>query len=110
MGRQSDWLRVIPPSNRVSHEQPIATAANETNCCPMPTRDRAPERRGRTKPRVGRAAVKVGAVDIGTNSMRLLLAEGGPSGAVEMVRVAEVTGLGVGVDLTGLLGKLVTND
>ncbi len=39
----------------------------------------------------------VGAVDIGTNSMRLLIIDGG----VEIAREVEVTGLGFGVDATG---------
>ncbi len=39
----------------------------------------------------------VGAVDIGTNSMRLLIADDG----VEITREVEVTGLGFGVDSTG---------
>jgi exopolyphosphatase/guanosine-5'-triphosphate,3'-diphosphate pyrophosphatase len=43
--------------------------------------------------------VKVGVVDIGTNSMRLLITDG----AVEEGRWVEVTGLGRGVDRTGVL-------
>jgi exopolyphosphatase/guanosine-5'-triphosphate,3'-diphosphate pyrophosphatase len=43
--------------------------------------------------------VKVAAVDIGTNSMRLLIADG----AREIGRWVEVTGLGRGVDRTGAL-------
>jgi exopolyphosphatase/guanosine-5'-triphosphate,3'-diphosphate pyrophosphatase len=43
--------------------------------------------------------VKVGAVDIGTNSMRLLITDG----RIEFGRWEEVTGLGRGVDRTGAL-------
>ncbi len=45
--------------------------------------------------------MKVGVVDIGTNSMRLLITDG----AHEETRRAVVTGLGRGVDATGLLGS-----
>jgi exopolyphosphatase/guanosine-5'-triphosphate,3'-diphosphate pyrophosphatase len=45
------------------------------------------------------SALIVGVVDIGTNSMRLLIT----SGEVDMGRWVEVTGLGRGVDRTGLL-------
>jgi exopolyphosphatase/guanosine-5'-triphosphate,3'-diphosphate pyrophosphatase len=48
---------------------------------------------------VGEAAVKVGVVDIGTNSMRLLITDG----VTEVGRWVEVTGLGRGVDSTGYL-------
>ena len=43
--------------------------------------------------------MKVGAVDIGTNSMRLLITDAG----IEIGRWAAVTGLGRGVDTTGAL-------
>ena len=43
--------------------------------------------------------MKVGVVDIGTNSMRLLVTDG----VDEDGRWEEVTGLGVGVDATGVL-------
>ena len=45
--------------------------------------------------------MRVGVVDIGSNSMRLLITDG----VTEHVRIVEVTGLGRGVDETGLLGK-----
>lgn len=45
--------------------------------------------------------MKVGAVDIGTNSMRLLIVEDGR----RVGRWVEVTGLGVGVDATGRLAE-----
>ena len=44
---------------------------------------------------------KVGVVDIGTNSMRLLITDG----AEETGRWVEVTGLGEGVDATGRLDE-----
>jgi exopolyphosphatase/guanosine-5'-triphosphate,3'-diphosphate pyrophosphatase len=50
--------------------------------------------------------VKVGVVDIGTNSMRLLITDG----AVEEGRWVEVTGLGRGVDRTGLLSDTGIED
>lgn len=50
---------------------------------------------------MGRTPVRVGVVDIGTNSMRLLIT--GPEG--EVLRRAVVTGLGKGVDATGLLNQ-----
>ena len=50
---------------------------------------------------MAKQAVKVGAVDIGTNSMRLLITDGESS----EVRLARVTGLGVGVDSTGTLSE-----
>lgn len=46
--------------------------------------------------------MRVGAVDIGTNSMRLLISDG----QREMKRLVEVTGLGEGVDRTGRLSKV----
>ena len=45
--------------------------------------------------------MRVGVVDIGTNSMRLLISDDGE----DVVRRAEVTGLGVGVDATGRLSE-----
>lgn len=48
---------------------------------------------------MGEPPVRVGVVDIGTNSMRLLITDG----AQDCVRLAEVTGLGRGVDSTGVL-------
>jgi exopolyphosphatase/guanosine-5'-triphosphate,3'-diphosphate pyrophosphatase len=50
---------------------------------------------------MGQQAVKVGAVDIGTNSMRLLITDG----AIHVGRWEEVTGLGRGVDRTGALSQ-----
>lgn len=54
---------------------------------------------GTEKPGVGGPAVKVGVVDIGTNSVRLLVTDGD----IEHGRWVEVTGLGQGVDETGQL-------
>jgi exopolyphosphatase/guanosine-5'-triphosphate,3'-diphosphate pyrophosphatase len=48
---------------------------------------------------MGQPAVRVGAVDIGTNSMRLLITDG----AIHVGRWEEVTGLGRGVDRTRTL-------
>ncbi len=48
---------------------------------------------------MGQPPVKVGVVDIGTNSMRLLIT--GPKG--DVIRLERVTGLGRGVDRTGML-------
>jgi exopolyphosphatase / guanosine-5'-triphosphate,3'-diphosphate pyrophosphatase len=48
---------------------------------------------------MGRPPVRVGAVDIGTNSMRLLVTDG----VEEIGRWVEVTGLGRGVDQSGAL-------
>ncbi|MGH8959315.1 MAG: exopolyphosphatase [Acidimicrobiia bacterium] len=45
------------------------------------------------------------AVDIGTNSMRLLLVQQVGSGLVELGRFERVTGLGRGVDSTGVLSE-----
>jgi exopolyphosphatase/guanosine-5'-triphosphate,3'-diphosphate pyrophosphatase len=45
--------------------------------------------------------LNVGVVDIGTNSMRLLITDGN----TELGRWVEVTGLGQGVDATGLLSR-----
>ena len=42
--------------------------------------------------------MRVAAVDIGTNSMRLLITQITPSGSIDLVRRAVVTGLGRGVD------------
>ncbi|HEY5578554.1 MAG TPA: Ppx/GppA phosphatase family protein [Acidimicrobiia bacterium] len=47
--------------------------------------------------------MKAGAVDIGTNSMRLLIAEATPDGMREVARQTVVTRLGQGVDSTGRL-------
>ncbi|MGI9608955.1 MAG: exopolyphosphatase [Acidimicrobiia bacterium] len=49
--------------------------------------------------------MKVGAVDIGTNSMRLLVAEVGDGDVQWLDRRTTVTGLGVGVDADGRLGE-----
>ncbi len=47
-------------------------------------------------------SVRVGAVDCGTNSIRLLVADVDPSGALtDVVRSVEVVRLGYGVDRTG---------
>jgi exopolyphosphatase/guanosine-5'-triphosphate,3'-diphosphate pyrophosphatase len=45
--------------------------------------------------------MRVAAVDIGTNSMRLLITQMTPSGSIDLVRRAVVTGLGRGVDAAG---------
>jgi exopolyphosphatase/guanosine-5'-triphosphate,3'-diphosphate pyrophosphatase len=49
--------------------------------------------------------LKAGAVDIGTNSMRLLIVEEVGSGLVELGRWERVTGLGRGVDASGVLNE-----
>jgi exopolyphosphatase/guanosine-5'-triphosphate,3'-diphosphate pyrophosphatase len=50
--------------------------------------------------------VRVGVVDIGTNSTRLLICDVAPDGSVtELDRRSEVTRLGEGVDVSGLLQK-----
>jgi len=66
--------------------------------------------RRRPQPRLAGAAIasgttKAAAVDIGTNSMRLLLVQQVGSGLVELGRFERVTGLGRGVDSTGLLSE-----
>lgn len=53
------------------------------------------------EPRVVEPSLNVGVVDIGTNSMRLLIT----SGHAEVGRWVEVTGLGRGVDRTGRLSE-----
>ncbi len=45
--------------------------------------------------------MRVGVVDIGTNSMRLLITDG----EIDLQRLEEVTGLGRGVDSTGVLSE-----
>lgn len=55
--------------------------------------------RGCDEPGVGQQAVKVGVVDIGTNSMRLLITDG----HTQVLRAVKVTGLGKGVDGSGRL-------
>lgn len=45
--------------------------------------------------------MRVAAVDIGTNSMRLLITQMTPSGSIDLMRRAVVTGLGRGVDERG---------
>jgi exopolyphosphatase/guanosine-5'-triphosphate,3'-diphosphate pyrophosphatase len=47
--------------------------------------------------------MRVAAVDCGTNSIRLLVAEPGPDGLVDLERRMEVVRLGEGVDATGRL-------
>ncbi|HSL25109.1 MAG TPA: hypothetical protein VLA54_02430 [Acidimicrobiia bacterium] len=47
--------------------------------------------------------MRLAAVDIGTNSMRLLIIERVGDGQVELGRFERVTGLGAGVDATGVL-------
>lgn len=49
--------------------------------------------------------MKYAAVDIGTNSMRLLVVERIGDGLVELERYERVTGLGKGVDATGTLSE-----
>jgi len=49
--------------------------------------------------------MKVGAVDIGTNSMRLLVVQQIGDGVAELGRYERVTGLGRGVDATGRLSQ-----
>jgi exopolyphosphatase / guanosine-5'-triphosphate,3'-diphosphate pyrophosphatase len=52
-----------------------------------------------------RAAVRAAAVDIGSNTVRLLVAEVNAGEIVEVDRALEVVGLGRGVDRTGLLSS-----
>jgi exopolyphosphatase/guanosine-5'-triphosphate,3'-diphosphate pyrophosphatase len=49
--------------------------------------------------------LRVGAVDIGTNSMRLLIVDRTDTGIVELGRWETVTGLGKGVDSSGALNQ-----
>ncbi len=49
-------------------------------------------------------AHRIAALDCGTNSLRLLILERGPSGSVELVREARFARLGEGVDRSGRLG------
>lgn len=49
------------------------------------------------------SARRFAAVDIGTVTCRLLLAEVGPSGLTELERQCAITNLGLGVDRTGIL-------
>ncbi|RBA31238.1 exopolyphosphatase [Dietzia maris] len=53
------------------------------------------------------AAARVGAIDCGTNSIRLLVAEGvpGEAGLVDVVREMRIIRLGEGVDATGRLSE-----
>ncbi len=53
------------------------------------------------EPQLGRTTLKIGVVDIGTNSMRLLITS--PDG--EIGRWVRVTGLGRGVDKSGVLSE-----
>src|SRR5947208_15273414 len=46
---------------------------------------------------------RVAAIDCGTNSIRLLIADPGPSGLVDVHREMRVVRLGEGVDQSGLL-------
>src|SRR2546423_3832531 len=55
--------------------------------------------------RLRSAAVRVGVVDIGTNSTRLLIADVEDGRVHEVERRSEVTRLGEGVDATGRLGE-----
>jgi exopolyphosphatase/pppGpp-phosphohydrolase len=55
---------------------------------------------------MGRPPVRVGVVDIGTNSMRLLVTDG----SMDIDRWVEVTGLGRGVDRTGSLSPEVIEE
>jgi exopolyphosphatase/guanosine-5'-triphosphate,3'-diphosphate pyrophosphatase len=48
-------------------------------------------------------ATRVAAIDVGTNTVLLLVAEAGQRGAVALVERAEITRLGRGVDATGRL-------
>ncbi len=48
-------------------------------------------------------ARRVAAIDVGTNTVLLLVAEAGPRGAVALAERAEITRLGRGVDATGRL-------
>ena len=51
----------------------------------------------------GRTPRRVAAVDMGTNSTRLLIADSTPTGLVDIERTENVTGLGRGVDGSGRL-------
>jgi exopolyphosphatase/guanosine-5'-triphosphate,3'-diphosphate pyrophosphatase len=54
---------------------------------------------------IASGTIRAAAVDIGTNSMRLLLVQKVGSGLVELGRFERVTGLGRGVDATGRLSE-----
>jgi exopolyphosphatase/guanosine-5'-triphosphate,3'-diphosphate pyrophosphatase len=54
----------------------------------------------------GAAAVRVAAIDIGTNSLRLLVAERGQRGEVRpLVRLGESCRLGEGLEATGRISE-----
>ncbi|MFD1212348.1 exopolyphosphatase [Arthrobacter sp. GCM10027362] len=48
---------------------------------------------------------RVGAIDCGTNSIRLLIADAGGAGLTDVVRLMKVVRLGQGVDATGVLAE-----
>ncbi len=56
-----------------------------------------------TMPGAGSGARRVAAIDVGTNTVLLLVAEARPGGAVALAERAEITRLGRGVDATGRL-------
>ena len=96
-GRRPDPLRAEPaggPARRLRHRpHPLAYGRPRGRQPP-----RRAERQGDAAP--GRMT-RVAAVDIGTNSTRLLIAEG----TRELARESIVTRLGEGVDRTGRLGE-----
>jgi exopolyphosphatase / guanosine-5'-triphosphate,3'-diphosphate pyrophosphatase len=49
--------------------------------------------------------VRLAAVDIGTNTVRLLISDVGPDGTRDVIRLTEVVGLGRGVAATGRLSR-----
>src|SRR5438552_2711555 len=53
-------------------------------------------------------AVRVAAIDVGTNTVRLLIADGGEGGLVEVERAREITRLGKGVDARKRLDALTS--
>src|SRR5699024_5258615 len=97
------------PARRLAHARRAGCARLSRGGPAVTSGDQAGAARGRVSSAAAAASgpVRVGAVDCGTNSIRLLVAEGVPGrpGLTDVTREMRIIRLGEGVDATGRISE-----
>lgn len=99
---QAVWRRLERDAVLDGLQQATLGTPKATACPPIPPAS-APER---ITPASGDAPTRIAAIDVGTNSIRLIVAEAGPDGAYRVLDdEKEVARLGRGLDRTGRIDE-----